>query len=79
MVTVSNLHEATQHLPELVERAASGEEIIIAKGGVPLAKLVALRERSGPRKPGGWEGRATISDDFDTPLPAEIADAFGGS
>lgn len=76
---VSNLYDAKTNLSQLVDRAASGEEIIIAKNGVPLARLVALPERRAPRQPGGWEGRVVIADDFDAPLPPEILAAFGES
>lgn len=76
---VSNLYDAKTNLSQLVDRASAGEEIIIAKNGVPLARLVPLRERVAPRVPGGWEGRVVIADDFDAPLPAEILSAFGES
>ena len=74
---VSNLYEAKTNLSQLVDRAAAGEEIIIAKNGVPLARLVPLRAQTTPRQPGGWEGRVTISDDFDAPLPDDLLSAFG--
>jgi prevent-host-death family protein len=74
---VSNLYEAKTNLSQLVERAAAGEEIIIAKNGVPLARLVPLEVRSVPRTPGGWEDGVRISDDFDAPLPADLLAAFG--
>jgi prevent-host-death family protein len=76
--TVLNLYEAKTSLSKLVDRAAAGEEIIIAKAGRPLAKLVPLRERKLPRRPGGWEGKVYITDDFDAPLPDEILDTFEG-
>jgi prevent-host-death family protein len=76
--TVFNLYEAKSALSRLVERAAAGEEIIIAKAGRPLAKLVPLERRRQPRKPGGWEGRVRIASDFDEPLPEEIQAAFEG-
>lgn len=75
---IYNLYEAKTSLSRLVDRAASGEEIILAKAGKPLAKLVPLQRPSQPRKPGGWEGRVRISEDFDAPLPAEIQKAFEG-
>lgn len=77
MPTVSNLYDAKTNLSQLVDRAAAGEEIIIAKNGVPLARLVPLEAQSMPRTPGGWEGRVQIADDFDAPLPAELLAAFG--
>lgn len=76
--TIYNLYEAKMSLSRLVDRAASGEEIILSKAGKPLAKLVPFRRTVGPRQPGGWEGRVRISDDFDAPLPPEIEDAFEG-
>ncbi len=76
--TVYNLYEAKSSLSRLVDRAAGGEEIIIAKSGKPLARLVPLRQRVARRKPGGWEGRVYISEDFDEPLPPEILSAFEG-
>ena len=72
-----NIHEAKTHLSRLVERVQAGEEIIIAKNGVPLARLVPLQAQTTPRRPGGWEGRIVIADDFDAPLPSELLAAFG--
>jgi prevent-host-death family protein len=73
-----NLYEAKTSLSQLVERAAAGEEIIIAKAGRPLAKLVPLPKKRTLRKPGGWEGRMRIADDFDAPLSEDIQAAFEG-
>jgi len=72
-----NLYEAKTQLSALVERAAAGEEIIIAKAGRPLARLTPLQERPVCREPGGWEGQVRMADDFDAPLPPGIAAAFG--
>jgi prevent-host-death family protein len=74
---VSNLYEAKTNLSQLVDRAAAGEEIIIAKNGVPLARLVPLEARPIRRIPGGWEGGVQIADDFDAPLPPDLLAAFG--
>ena len=68
---IRNLYEAKTHLSELVERAAKGEEIVIAKNGVPMAKLVPL-EKKPKRVPGGWEGKVWIAEDFDAPLPDDL-------
>lgn len=73
-----NLYEAKTSLSQLVDRAASGEEIVIAKAGKPLAKLVPFTQRSEPRKPGGWEGKVRIREDFDEPLPEDLLAAFEG-
>jgi prevent-host-death family protein len=66
-----NLCEAKTSLSRLAERAAAGEEIIIAKAGKPKARLVPLADRA-LRKPGGWEGKVWVADDFDEPLPPEV-------
>ncbi len=55
-----------------------GEEIVIAKAGVPLAKLISAVKQKGKRKPGGWEGKIRIADNFDDPLPVEFQAAFEG-
>ena len=65
MSTQVNIHEAKTHLSRLVQRAAAGEEIVIAKAGAPMAKLVAYERPLVPREPGGWEGRVWMADDFD--------------
>jgi prevent-host-death family protein len=73
---VKNLYEAKTELSSLVERAALGEEIIIAKNGKPMAKLVPIPKRKGKRKLGCWKGKIWISPDFDDPLPEELLKAF---
>jgi prevent-host-death family protein len=73
-----NLYDAKTRLSELVDRAAAGEEIVIAKNGKPLAKLGPLPEEKPSRSPGGWEGAVWIADDFDGPLPDDIQRAFEG-
>jgi prevent-host-death family protein len=75
---VINLYEAKSRFSALVERAAAGEEIIIAKAGRPRARLVPFSTAQQPREPGGWEGRVWIADDFDDPLPPEILKGFAG-
>jgi prevent-host-death family protein len=77
MTQFVNIHEAKTHLSRLVERAAAGEEIVVAKAGKPMAKLVPYEMRKKPRQMGGWEGRVWIADDFEE-LPADIAAAFRG-
>lgn len=74
-----NIYDAKTHLSELVDRAALGEEIVIAKAGIPTARLVPLRAVHENRVPGRWAGTITIADDFDAPLSAEILAAFEGS
>jgi prevent-host-death family protein len=73
---VFNVHDAKTHLSRILERVAQGEEIIIAKSGRPVAKLVRLAVE--PRKPGRLKGRIRVGADFDEPLPDEILAAFRG-
>lgn len=73
-----NLYEAKTQLSRLVERAAAGEEIVIAKAGKPKAKLVPIRQPAQPREPADLLGIAFITEDFDAPLPPEIQKAFEG-
>jgi prevent-host-death family protein len=75
--SIVNLYEAKTSLSRLVDRAAAGEEIVIAKAGRPLAKLVPAAGGVARRKPGGWKGRVKITKDFDAPLPAALRRAFG--
>jgi prevent-host-death family protein len=77
-MTTYNMHEAKTHLSRLAERAANGEEIVIARGGRPLAKLVPIEERPKARKLGLWAGRVWTSPDFDDPLPWELQKYFEG-
>jgi prevent-host-death family protein len=73
-----NVYEAKTHLSQLLDRAAAGEEIIIARAGRPIARLVALDDSSSRRRvPGRGRGRVTMRADFDE-LPAEIEAAFRG-
>lgn len=78
MAKVLNLHEAKTQLSRLVDRAARGEEIVIAKAGRPRARLVGLRPPAAKRRPGGAKGRIWIAKDFDAPLPRDILEAFLG-
>ncbi len=75
---IYNLYEAKTHLSHLVDRAAKGEEILIAKAGVPLAKLIPVPKPKEKRKPGGWKGKVYIADNFDDPLPAKLQAALEG-
>jgi prevent-host-death family protein len=72
-----NIHEAKTHLSRLIEEVAAGGEVIIARNGKPVARLLPVATRSMPRQPGLWRGQVRIGEDFDAPLPAELATAFG--
>jgi len=76
---VVNVAEAKASLPELIERAASGEEIILARAGKPRAKLVPLGpDPKGLRVPGKGKGRFRTKKSFDEPLPDAIVADFEG-
>lgn len=78
MTKIFNLYEAKNQLSSLVERAASGEEIVIAKHGKPRVKLVpVLAVKKEARKPSGSLGLTYMADDFDAPLPPELLKLFG--
>lgn len=78
MPTTVNIHDAKTNLSRLVAQVEAGDEVIIARSGRPVARLVPLRSPSGPRTPGAWRGRVTIADDFDE-LPGDLAAAFAGN
>jgi prevent-host-death family protein len=77
-MTTVNMHEAKTHLSRLVEQAAKGETIIIAKAGKPVAKLVPLEPVSGGSRIGFLDGQISIPDDFDTMMGREIEEMFYG-
>lgn len=65
-----NIHQAKTHLSRLVEDVAAGGEVLIAKGGRAMARLVPLRRDDTPRRAGLLKGKLRIADDFDRALPA---------
>jgi prevent-host-death family protein len=76
-MTQVNIHEAKTHLSRLVERAAAGEEIVIAKAGKPRAKLVPVEEAPPKRELGFWKGKIWLADDWDSDeVNEEIARDF---
>jgi len=77
MKTVS-IHVAKTHLSSLVEEAAAGGEIVIAKAGKPIARLVPLEKPDFLKTFGMLKGKIWVSEDFDAPLPPEILNAFCG-
>jgi prevent-host-death family protein len=68
-----NIAEAKARLSELVDKAAKGEEILIARDHKPVARLVAVARASGPRKPGTAKGQVWIAPDFDE-VPPDFRD-----
>ncbi len=71
------MHEAKTHLSKLLVRAEAGEEIVIARGSKPIAKLTAVENKLGPRVPGRWKGLISIGPEFFEPLPDDELDAWG--
>lgn len=71
-----NVHEAKTQLSKLLARVEAGEEIVIARAGKPVARLVPAAERAVRRVPGEDEGKIWIAEDFDAPLPPEIQKYF---
>jgi prevent-host-death family protein len=73
-----SIHEAKIHLSTLIDRAAAGEEIVIARAGEPVVRLIAYQEEKPPKRvPGAWKGKVKMRRDFDK-LPESIATAFRG-
>lgn len=77
---IVNIHAAKTHLSRLVDAAASGEEILIARAGKPVARLAPLQD--APVRPlrrlGLLAGKLRVPSDFDAPLPDEVLDSFEG-
>jgi prevent-host-death family protein len=77
MTVTVNIHEAKTHFSKLIEQVRRGEEVIVAEAGTPVARLVPLETVAKKRQPGSAKGRIRIGDDFDDPLPPDIAKVFG--
>ncbi|MFI5455415.1 MAG: type II toxin-antitoxin system Phd/YefM family antitoxin [Isosphaerales bacterium] len=70
------MHEAKSQFSKLIKRAEAGEEVVIARAGKPVVKLIPYRTNEAPRHGGQWKGKVRIADDFDE-LPEDIAAVFG--
>jgi prevent-host-death family protein len=77
-MTTVNIHDAKTHFSRLVDRASAGEDIIIAKAGRPVARLVRYAESSHGRRLGSMAGQFTVPDDFDRLGADEIEALFAG-
>lgn len=73
-----NIHQAKTELSKLVERAEAGEEVVIARAGKPVARLVPLAKVGGQRRLGLLDGKFRIPDDFNEPLSESVLRAFEG-
>jgi prevent-host-death family protein len=79
MARVVNIAAAKAHLPELIERAANGETVIVARAGKPRAKIVALDDEAPKKRvPGKGKGRFRLKKGFDEPLPEDVIALFEG-
>lgn len=75
-MSITNIHDAKSQLSQLVDQAERGEEVIIARAGKPVAKLIPYKKKASRRRGGQWSGKIQIAEDFDQ-LPEDIAKAFG--
>ncbi len=78
MSTIVNIHQAKTHLSRILDEVAAGAEVVIAKAGKPVARLVPLESNVRPKKLGLLKGRIKVPDNFNAPLPPEVLANFEG-
>jgi prevent-host-death family protein len=78
MSTTINIHEAKTHLSRIVDDVAAGAEVVIAKAGKPMARLVPLTSVPRPKKLGLLKGKIRVPDRFNEPLPETVLEEFEG-
>jgi prevent-host-death family protein len=71
-----NIHDAKTHFSKLLEQVGTGKEVIIAKAGKPVARLVPITKQPDKRTPGSAKGKITVAPDFNAPLPELILETF---
>ena len=76
MAVQIDINEAKSKLSKLINQVIAGEEVIVAKSGKPVARIVPFKKPTQNRKPGSAKGILIISDDFDAPLPDNILQGF---
>jgi prevent-host-death family protein len=76
MAKIINIHEAKTHFSKLLTRVRAGEEIIIAKAGKPVARLIPIGQISKNRIPGSAKSKVVVAEDFDAPLSESILNTF---
>jgi prevent-host-death family protein len=76
MLRKVNIHEAKTHFSKLLAHVKEGEEVIIAKAGEPVARLVPFKEQPAKRVPGSAKGKIAIDPDFNAPLPNTVLELF---
>ncbi len=74
-----NIHDAKRHFSKIINQVLQGDDIVIARDGKPLVRLIPYPEDANVRRGGQLKGLIEISDDFDAPLPLEILKQFYGS
>ena len=77
-MTVVNIYDAKTQLSKLIEEAAAGNDVVIARGGKPVARLTRLSSSKRKLKFGVLKGKIKVSTDFDAPLPSEVIRQFEG-
>jgi prevent-host-death family protein len=77
MTKTINIHEAKTHLSRIIEEVAGGAEVIIAKAGEPMARLIPMAVKPRPKHLGLLRGKIKVPDDFNSPVPELIADFEG--
>ncbi len=75
-MTTINIYEAKTQLSRLVEQAAAGKDVIIARGGKPIARLTGLQPPRREIRFGMLKGKIKVASDFDAPLPAQVLAQF---
>jgi len=75
---LTDIDEAKTNLSKLLEQVAAGEEVVIARGGKPIARLTKYQEPEGQRDGGQWRGMVRLGDDFDDALPQDMDQSFRG-
>jgi prevent-host-death family protein len=78
MSTIVNVHQAKTHLSRILDEVAAGAEVVIAKAGKPVARLVPLESSVRPKKLGRLKGRIKVPGNFNAPLPPEVLADFEG-
>lgn len=73
---IVNVHEAKTHLSRLLSEVGTGQEIVIAKAGKPMARLVPIGKKAKKRRPGSAKGKVILADSFLEPMPEDMLEAF---
>lgn len=77
-MTTVNIHDAKTHLSRLLEEVAAGAEVVIARAGKPIARLVPFEAEPRPKLLGLLAGQIEVPEDFDAPLPPDVIADFEG-